>query len=142
MSICKDNRGEEAVADLLFHREQFKVVTETAAPAFMPHVKFIKALPTHPECQPIPIRYVATLDPPVPVSDEVCQKLMNATGLSSLDTVSQVPYSPSTMSLEDMLVMNVADTVSFSNNWVSVSSSVRCIYKRRITDNPHHATVI
>lgn len=110
--------------DLLYYyyREQFKVVTETAAPAFMPHLKFIKALPTHPECRSIPIRYVATLDPPVPVSDEVCQKLMNVTGLSSLDTVSQVPYNPSIMSLEDMLVMHVADSVSFSNNWVSVSS--------------------
>ncbi|CAO3631407.1 unnamed protein product [Mucor fragilis] len=102
-----------------FDQEQFKVVTETAAPAFMPHVKFVKALPTHPECRSIPIRYVATLDPPVPVSDEVCQKLMNVTGLSSLDTVSQVPYNPSTMSLEDMLVMHVTDSVSLSNNWVS-----------------------
>ncbi|GAN00585.1 hypothetical protein MAM1_0001c00007 [Mucor ambiguus] len=100
-------------------QDQFKVVMETTAPTFMPHVKFIKALPTHPECQSIPIRYVATLDPPVPVSDEVCQKLMNITGLSSLDTMSQVPYNPSSMSLEDMLVMDVADTVSFAQNWVS-----------------------
>lgn len=107
--------------DLFDYREHFKVLIETAAPAFMPHLKFVKPLPTHPESQSIPIRFVATLDPPVPVSDEVCQKLMNVTGLASLDTVSDIPYNPSTMSLEELLVMNVADPVSFSNNWVSVS---------------------
>ncbi|CEP12406.1 hypothetical protein [Parasitella parasitica] len=99
--------------------EQFKVVTETAAPAFMPHFKFVKPLPTHPESQPIPIRFVAILDPPMPVSDEVCQKLMNVTGLVSLDTVPEVPYNSSTMSLEEQLVLDVADSVSFSGNWVS-----------------------
>jgi hypothetical protein len=104
--------------DLLHYREQFKVVTETAAPAFM--------------------RYVATLDPPVPVSDEVCQKLMNVTGRSSLDTVSQVPYNPSTMSLEDMLVMHVADSVSLSNNWVSVSSGGGALHQKEgVTDDSH-----
>jgi hypothetical protein len=89
----------------------------------MPHLRFIKPLSTHPETQPVPIRFVVTLDPPVPVSDEICQKLMNVTGLLNLDLVPDVPYNPSSASLEDMLVMDVEQAVLSKPNWISVSDS-------------------
>jgi hypothetical protein len=92
----------------------------------MPYLRFVKPLSTHPETQPVPIRFVMTLDPPVPASDEICQKLMNVTGLLNLDIVSDVPYNPSSASLEDMLVMGIdedQDVVLSKSNWVSVSDS-------------------
>jgi hypothetical protein len=116
-------------------REHFKVVTETVAPTFMPHMRFVKPLPSNPSTPPIPIRFVATLDPPMPVSDEISQKLMNITGLTSPDTGS-VPATTNiliknqqtshTQSLESILVVEVGDNAfEGSNSWVSVSKKKR-----------------
>ncbi|KAI8641571.1 mediator of RNA polymerase II transcription subunit 1-domain-containing protein, partial [Parasitella parasitica] len=113
-SCLLGNEAEDSIDS-----EHFKVVTETAAPAFMPHFKFVRPLPTHPESLSIPIRFVALLDPPMPVSDKVCQKLMNVTGLVSLDETTEVPCNSSSMSLEELLVINVAKAVSCSDKWIS-----------------------
>jgi hypothetical protein len=106
----------------------FKVVTETSAPKFMPHLSFVKPLSTNSDNQPIPIRYVATLDPPMPVSDEISQKLMTVAGLINMDGISlpvtdvKTKEFTQTQSLEDMLVMGIDENVFNSNNsWVSVS---------------------
>ncbi|KAI7899121.1 uncharacterized protein BX663DRAFT_488644 [Cokeromyces recurvatus] len=55
------------------NNEQFTIVTETTAPIYMPQLHYLKPLPSHPEAKPVPIRFVMILDPPLPVSDELCQ---------------------------------------------------------------------
>jgi hypothetical protein len=112
--------------------DHFKVFTETFAPKFMPHMRFVKPLPSNPNTPPIPIRFVFTLDPPMPVSDEICQKLMNVTGLANMDTILasaaiinttiKSEDDTHTQSLEDMLVMEVGEHALKDNNeWVFVS---------------------
>lgn len=113
----------------LYNSEHFKVVAETSAPKFMPHAQFVKPLPTNPTTQSIPIRFVLTLDPPMPVSDEVSQKLLNVIGLIDMTTLSTTTNTaikinnPSrTQSLEDMLVTEIKeDALHESNLWISVS---------------------
>lgn len=110
--------------------EHFKVVTETLAPKFMPAMRFVKPLPSNQNTPAIPIRYVFTLDPPMPVSDEICQKLMTATGLINIDSIASTPVivngkdpANHTQALEDMLAMDVGDHVfkNSNNEWVSSS---------------------
>lgn len=102
------------------------MVTETSAPKFMPHLSFVKPLSTN--HQPIPIRYVATLDPPMPVSDEISQKLMTMIGLV-IDTPKNAVAEGKTkalnqtLSLEEMLVMGIEkDAFNDAHSWVSVSA--------------------
>ncbi|KAI9477999.1 MAG: mediator of RNA polymerase II transcription subunit 1-domain-containing protein [Benjaminiella poitrasii] len=105
--------------------EQFKVVTEATAPAYMPHLHFVKPLPGHPETTPIPIRFVMTLDPPLPVSDEICQKLLSSTGLLNVDAMSDIVHNhaSTSLSLEEMLVTDINDEDSMflltKENWKS-----------------------
>lgn len=88
----------------------------------MPHLSFVQPLPT--DNKPIPIRYVATLDPPMPVSDEISQKLMTVAGLLDGTTITdgKTKESSQTHSLEEMLVMGIdKDALNDNNTWVSVS---------------------
>lgn len=108
--------------------EHFKVVAETSAPTFSTKTQFVKPLPTNPNTNSIPIRFVLTLDPPMPVADEVSQKLLNVTGLvdtSTLPTANAATAKSSnfahTQSLEDMLVMSVKeDALHSDHSWVYV----------------------
>ncbi|KAI8994632.1 mediator of RNA polymerase II transcription subunit 1-domain-containing protein [Pilobolus umbonatus] len=96
---------EESVKDDI-DGDHYKITTETTYPKFMSPMRFIKVLPTHPDIQPIPIRFVATLDPPLPASDDVCQRLMNIVGLSKQEYTT-VTTSTECLSLEELLVMDV-----------------------------------
>ncbi|KAI8377586.1 uncharacterized protein BYT42DRAFT_497464 [Radiomyces spectabilis] len=60
--------------------KHMKILRETACPKFMQPMRFIKVLSTHPEAAAIPVRMVATLDPPLPASDTIIQSLMRITG--------------------------------------------------------------
>ncbi|KAI9365745.1 hypothetical protein BD770DRAFT_312536 [Pilaira anomala] len=107
--------------------EHFKIVTETSAPKFMRHLSFVKPMPSNPYIQPIPVRFVATLDPPIPVADEICQKLMTITGTINVENISSSAIDNTTketiqtQSLEDMLVAGVdQDTFNENNEWVVV----------------------
>ncbi|KAI7893801.1 uncharacterized protein EV154DRAFT_416287 [Mucor mucedo] len=119
--LLQPNETEESINE----GGRFKVVTETSAPKFMPHLSFVKPLSA--EHQPIPIRYVATLDPPMPVSDEISQKLMTLTGLvvdapKSAVADAKTKASNRTLSLEEMLVMDIEkDAFNDAHSWVSVS---------------------
>lgn len=94
----------------------------------MPHLSFVKPIPSNPYIQPIPVRFVATLDPPIPVADEICQKLMTVTGIIDVENISSsavdntTKTTMQTQSLEDMLVAGVdQDTFNENNEWVVVS---------------------
>ncbi|KAI8062836.1 uncharacterized protein B0P05DRAFT_574427 [Gilbertella persicaria] len=103
--------------------EHFKAVTETMTPSFMSPFRFIQPLSTHPEVQAVPIRFVATLDSPLAVSDQVCQKLMTVAGLSNGELVSDVSLDTCTLSLEEMLLKDGHDKNKLTqNNWVTVST--------------------
>lgn len=96
----------------------------------MPHLSFVKPLSSNPSIRPIPVRFVATLDPPMPVADEISQKLMTVTGLVNADNFSNSTVNNNntskatiqTQSLEDMLVAGIdQDVFNQNNEWVSVS---------------------
>lgn len=64
-----------------------------------------------------------TLDPPMPVSDEVSQKLLTVTGLVDTSTLPIANTASTknsnlthTQSLEDMLVMSVKEDVLHSDH--------------------------
>lgn len=118
--------------------EHFKVVVETSAPTFSTKTQFVKPLPTNPNTNSIPIRFVLTLDPPMAVADEVSQKLLNVTGLvdtSTLPTANAATTKSSnfthTQSLEEMLVMSVKeDALHSDHSWVYSSDDMpNQIYK-------------
>jgi hypothetical protein len=114
------------VVFIVYYSEHVKIVTETAAPTALDPLKFIKVLTSHPEAHPVPIRFVVTLDPPVPVSDGICQKIMNVTGLSNSDSVTDVSYHASSLSLEEMLIMDIqslSDSL-FKKDWTCVNTIV------------------
>lgn len=109
---------------IIIYSEHVKVVTETLAPSLLDPLDFIKILASHPEAYSVPIRFVANLDPPVPVSDEICQKIMNIAGLSNSELVSDVTYHSSTLSLEEMLITDIPSLpeLPFKQDWTCVST--------------------
>ena len=97
-------------------RDHFKRVSETTFQWTRP-LEFIKPLGSHPEVKDVPVRWVATLDPPLATSAHVCQQLMTVAGLSNQEFVD-VQYSSSCdLSLEEMLVKEDLR----KHQWVSVS---------------------
>ncbi|GAA5794946.1 hypothetical protein HPULCUR_000296 [Helicostylum pulchrum] len=134
--------------------EHFKVVTETSAPKFMPHLSFVKPLPSNPSIRPIPVRFVATLDPPMPVADEISQKLMTVTGLVNADNFSNSTANNNnnnntskdtiqTQSLEDMLVAGIDQDVSSQNSeWVSTSDDMPDQVYKWMSSSPTKAKMV
>ncbi|KAI8372354.1 mediator of RNA polymerase II transcription subunit 1-domain-containing protein [Choanephora cucurbitarum] len=96
--------------------DHLKRVSETTFQWTRP-LEFIKPLGSHPEVKDVPVRWVATLDPPLATSVHVCQQLMAVAGLSNQEFVD-VQYSSSCdLSLEEMLVKEDLR----KHQWVSVS---------------------
>ncbi|KAG2207159.1 hypothetical protein INT47_012212 [Mucor saturninus] len=140
--LLQPNETEESINE----GGRFKVVTETSAPKFMPHLSFVKPLSA--EHQPIPIRYVATLDPPMPVSDEISQKLMTLTGLvvdapKSAVADTKTKASNRTLSLEEMLVMDIEkDAFNDAHSWVSSSDDIPDQTYKWIQASPKRAKMV
>lgn len=63
-------------------REHLDVVLEPNWPAFMQPMRFVKMLSSYPNVTPVPIRFVAKLDPPVPAANVIVRKLMVASGIA------------------------------------------------------------
>ncbi|KAI8885357.1 hypothetical protein K501DRAFT_180104, partial [Backusella circina FSU 941] len=84
--------------------EYYKVVYESVYPKFGSPLRFIKLLPDFPNVTSIPIRFTATLDPPVPVSDEICQLLMKSASLTKSEATFTSTIKSSSLSLEEILV--------------------------------------
>ncbi|KAI7885606.1 hypothetical protein K492DRAFT_141418 [Lichtheimia hyalospora FSU 10163] len=85
--------------------EHLDVVLESNWPAFMQPMRFVKMLSSYPNVTPVPIRFVAKLDPPVPAANVIVRKLMVASGIAD-DASVHTSQDPSTItsSLENMLV--------------------------------------
>ncbi|KAL4210481.1 mediator of RNA polymerase II transcription subunit 1-domain-containing protein [Rhizopus microsporus] len=112
--------------------EQFKVVYENNYPKFMSPLRFVKPLSSTPSVQ---IRFIATLDPPIPVSDGLCQKIMNLSGMINTDSVisdhvvastTSTSVTSETLSLEEILVPDIAPTKQYIHDkqiykWMSSS---------------------
>ncbi|KAI9320735.1 mediator of RNA polymerase II transcription subunit 1-domain-containing protein [Dichotomocladium elegans] len=60
-----------------------EVVAEPSCPAFMQPMRFVKMLSSYPNISPVPVRFVAKLDPPIPAADSIIRKLMVITGTLS-----------------------------------------------------------
>ncbi|RCH88753.1 hypothetical protein CU097_004074, partial [Rhizopus azygosporus] len=112
--------------------EQFKVVYENNYPKFMSPLRFVKPLSSTPSVQ---IRFIATLDPPIPMSDGLCQKIMNLSGMINTDSVisdhvvastTSTSVTSETLSLEEMLVPDIVPTKQYIHDkqiykWMSSS---------------------
>ncbi|KAI9256577.1 mediator of RNA polymerase II transcription subunit 1-domain-containing protein [Phascolomyces articulosus] len=61
--------------------DHLDIVKERTWPKFMQPMRFVKMLPSYPGVTPVPIRFVAKLDPPIPAADAIVRKLMIATDL-------------------------------------------------------------
>ncbi|KAL0093672.1 hypothetical protein F4703DRAFT_1830656 [Phycomyces blakesleeanus] len=122
----------------------YKIVKETEFPKFIGAMRFVKPLPTLPGLHSIPVRFVAILDPPVPASDLIVQKLMKITGFSNEDSkIQTTTTNPSSdaLSLEELLVTDIKKTTDqssteqesiFKTNGklrLSVDSSKEQVYK-------------
>ncbi|CEG66098.1 hypothetical protein RMATCC62417_02741 [Rhizopus microsporus] len=112
--------------------EQFKVVYENNYPKFMSPLRFVKPLSSTPSVQ---IRFIATLDPPIPMSDGLCQKIMNLSGMINTDSAisdhvvastTSTSVTSETLSLEEMLVPDIVPTKQYIHDkqiykWMSSS---------------------
>lgn len=76
MCVCVWHADEDII------REHLDVVLEPNWPAFMQPMRFVKMLPSYPNVKPVPIRFVAKLDPPVPAANVIVRKLMVASGIA------------------------------------------------------------
>ena len=63
------------------YSEHLDIVKERTWPKFMQPMRFVKMLPSYPNVTPVPVRFVANIDPPIPAADAIVRKLMIATEL-------------------------------------------------------------
>ncbi|CAO3668612.1 unnamed protein product [Rhizopus stolonifer] len=98
--------------------EHFKVVGENNYPKFMSPTRYIKTLSTHPDSVSVPIRFVATVEPPIPMADQLCQNLMNVVGLVNEETTDQNESKNTSecLSLEEILVPNIGSTKQYTRD--------------------------
>ncbi|EIE75396.1 hypothetical protein RO3G_00100 [Rhizopus delemar RA 99-880] len=95
--------------------EHFKVVYENSYPKFMSPMRYVKPLPTIPDSVPVPVRFVATVEPPIAMADELCQTLMNVIGLLNTEAMEQYAIKNTSQcpSLEEILVPNIMLTKQY-----------------------------
>ncbi|KAG1446336.1 hypothetical protein G6F56_009605 [Rhizopus delemar] len=98
--------------------EHFKVVSENNYPKFMSPTRYIKTLSTYPDSVSVPIRFVATVEPPIPMADQLCQNLMNVIGLVNEETTDQNESKNTSecLSLEEILVPNIGSTKQYTRD--------------------------
>ncbi|KAI8146298.1 mediator of RNA polymerase II transcription subunit 1-domain-containing protein [Fennellomyces sp. T-0311] len=111
--------------------EHVDIVKERTWPKFMQPMRFVKMQPGYPGVTPVPVRFVAKLDPPIPAADAIVRKLMIATDLvnDSFAIVESTP-SPATPCLEDLLVKDCTSSLCPDATWsVSFDNSPVQVYK-------------
>ncbi|KAI9492303.1 mediator of RNA polymerase II transcription subunit 1-domain-containing protein [Zychaea mexicana] len=111
--------------------EHLDIVKERTWPKFMQPMRFVKMKPTYPNVTPVPVRFVAKLDPPIPAADAIVRKLMIATDLVN-DSFAVVENTPSSdiPCLEDLLVKDNASSLNADTTWtVEFENASTQVYK-------------
>ncbi|CAO3608624.1 unnamed protein product [Cunninghamella echinulata] len=114
--------------------DEFKVIKETKWPKFMQPLRYVKTLSTCLDASPIPVRFVAKLDTPLPTSDTIIQKLMEITGIiSSSNTSASLTdrLNPSSFSLEELLV----EDLSKDNNDKTNLLKLKTAWSKKLDDS-------
>ncbi|KAI9279811.1 mediator of RNA polymerase II transcription subunit 1-domain-containing protein [Sporodiniella umbellata] len=117
--------------------EHFKVVCENSYPRFMSPTRYVKTLSTHPDSVPVPIRFVATVEPPIPMADQICQSLMNVAGLTKMDTMGQSESKNASecLSLEETLVPNIAHTKHHVSGAIQMAIKANIFQTKKLYDS-------